>query len=95
MSIHEIKCSEMVMVEKSHRSLLRYCRNKPTVEKDGKWYCAIHDPAYIKKKGKIKSNELMQVYVRNGVIKNLLDDISTEKLERHFDVIREFIRGLN
>jgi len=26
------------------------CNNKAVVERDGKWYCKIHDPEYIKQK---------------------------------------------
>ncbi len=41
------QCSERVWFDSWRTS---QCQRKATVERDGKWYCKIHDPEYIKAK---------------------------------------------
>ena len=41
------KCSVMVYFDMWHD---RQCKKPAIVERDGKWYCKIHDPEYIKEK---------------------------------------------
>ncbi len=45
------KCSERVSGEGRYGSFHQHlCRNKPIVERDGKWYCKIHDPERVKER---------------------------------------------
>jgi hypothetical protein len=45
------KCSERVMGEGQWGAFHTHqCKNKAVVERDGKWYCRIHDPEYVKEK---------------------------------------------
>jgi uncharacterized Zn finger protein (UPF0148 family) len=45
------QCSEKVFPSGLYGSFHGYSCSKPaTVERDGKWYCKIHDPEYVKAK---------------------------------------------
>ncbi|MFA4974910.1 MAG: hypothetical protein WC683_20090 [bacterium] len=40
------KCSERIFRDYTHYP----CQHPAVVERDGKWYCKIHDPEYVKAK---------------------------------------------
>jgi len=41
------QCSEQVWYDAWHK---KQCEKKAIVQRDGKWYCKVHDPEYIKQK---------------------------------------------
>ena len=66
------------------------CRKKVVTERDGEFYCKIHDPVYIKEKNrKWRENfdkemvENRKKWHRHDVIQKVCEPYSTEWLEAH------------
>ncbi len=52
----EDQCSTMVSGSGSWGSFHQHhCHKQATIQRDGKWYCKIHDPEYIKEKNKVST----------------------------------------
>ena len=82
------RCSKLV----SHSSMgfhQQRCSFKAVVVREGKGYCKIHDPEYIKQKREERSKrcdkedkERSKQWVRNSLEKEYCKDISTEELKK-------------
>ncbi len=88
------QCSEKVSSEGSWGSFHQHkCQRPATIERDGKWYCKIHDPEYIKEKDKARTEE----WERKWAIRRLetkapmLLDACKRALEASHDPIVEHI----
>ena len=57
-----MKCSENVMTRGLNFPRMRQCKNKATVEVDGKFYCSIHNPNRVKKERKNKKIDMTLYY---------------------------------
>ena len=71
------------------------CERKPNVERDGKWYCGIHDPVKKTKRQDKKEEKWKQERIynnakwkreqeqrnRNAVLNQFCEGISTEQIE--------------
>lgn len=62
----EQECVERVHPKGRYGSFHTYrCRNKATVQREGKWYCGTHDPERIKARQEKRDQERRQEMERN------------------------------
>lgn len=80
------KCEKMVFSDYRHCP----CRNNASVEREGKWYCGIHDPEKIKKKREEqdkrweeKYKERSEYFNRRAAEKYYCKNLDTKYLENH------------
>ena len=90
------RCSEQVSSDAWH---FHQCSRKVVVERDGKFYCKIHDPEYVKNKRDRKQKEYDDKWARRNkrfhrvqVMEEYFAIVSTEKIEQ---MIKDRKRGKN
>jgi hypothetical protein len=98
----EKRCVETVYPNDQYGSFHGHqCNKMGIIKRDGKWYCKIHDPEYIKEKHlKLrdkwdKQYKISQLnFEREQVINTLTNGYSTELLKSNTIKIRGFIEAL-
>ena len=68
----------------------RQCTNKAKVCRDGKWFCTVHDPEYMKKKDKERKDKIdREIAVSNEVQRRGIamifycENLSIDYMESH------------
>jgi len=79
----------------------RQCRKKAVIERDGVWYCKIHDPEYIREKREKAQQEYERKiagdrarYGRQWILQDIGEGFENEFLKSHTARIREYIESL-
>jgi hypothetical protein len=74
------------------------CNKKAVVERDGKFYCKVHDPEYKAKKQAEASARFDMIYEtrktqwhRDKVIARIFDNVPTEVIEERANEIRKLL----
>jgi len=84
----ENKCSGYVSLG---RMGIGHCHNKPKVERNGKWYCGVHDPEKPLTKSQIASNERYRkrglMYERRELEKSACANLTNEQLKDMADKV--------
>jgi len=72
---------------------IAHCTHKPKVERNGKWYCGVHDPEKPLTKSQIKSNERYESkrlwYARRDLESRACANLTNEQLEK---MIKEVVK---
>ena len=77
------------------------CSKIGIVQRDGKWYCKVHDPEYRKQKQEAsmakyqeEMHNRIMVRKRADLLNVIFSGVSTEQIEQLKDDIREDIKAL-
>ncbi len=87
------QCSKMIFEGRGWNHL---CNNKAIIERDGKLYCKIHDPEYVKEKNaklqakwNVASAKRDEHWHRESVINSIFVGIDTAFIEKNIDRYKE------
>lgn len=99
----DTRCSVMVSGEGTWGAFHQHqCHKKAVVERNGKPYCKIHDPEYMKAKSERINREYERRYEeqrkqfkRERLINEIFYDIDTDIIENNLETLKEIVSKLS